>query len=80
MGLGIPVAAGEAAVGLTGAALGSATREIFKNPDHRAEVYAAVRGGAKFTAQAAMATGQFKLQSAAIAKYEDLLKNCRRSS
>ena len=66
MGLGIPAVAGAAAVGLTGATIGGAPREVFKNPDHRAEVYAALGASARFGAQAAMAFGQFKLQSAAI--------------
>ena len=66
MGLGIPAVAGAAAVGLTGASIGSATREVFKNPEHRAEALSALGASARFGAQAAMAFGQFKLQSAAI--------------
>ena len=65
-GLGIPAVAGAAAVGLTGATIGGATREVFKNPEHRAEAMAAIGATARFGAQAAMAFGQFKLQSAAI--------------
>ena len=40
-----------------------------KNPEHRAEVYALARGGAKYTAQGLMAFGQFKLQTAAISAH-----------